>query len=63
MEQKAQLSALLREMQAALFDLRVSGQTLDSLNLQPLADTLAGMCQQVKQLKSMSTTADGMFCF
>jgi hypothetical protein len=59
-EQKAQLSALLREMQGALFDLRVSGQTLESLNLQPLADTLAGIYQQVKQLKSMIITANGV---
>ena len=59
--QKQQLASLLKEMQGALFELRVSGQVIDSLNLQPLADTVARSCQQVKQLSTMCTRADSAY--
>ncbi len=59
--QKQQLASLLKEMQGALFELRVSGQAIDSLNLQPLADTVARICQQVQQLSTMCTRADSAY--
>lgn len=60
--EKQQLAALLREMQASLFELRVSGQALDSLSLHPLDEAMARISQQVRQLSAMCINADGKFC-
>lgn len=59
--EKQELAALLREMQSSLFDLRVSGQVIDSLSLQPLDEALARISQQVRQLSGMCSNADGKF--
>ena len=56
--EKRELSGLLKEMQNALFDLRVSGQVVDSLGLQPLNETLARVAQQVRLLKNMCANAE-----
>ena len=53
------MGALLREMQSSLFELRLSGQALDSLSLQPLDETMARIAQQVRHLSHMCANADG----
>lgn len=58
--EKRELGALLKEMQSSLFDLRVSGQVLDSMNLQPLDDSVARLMQQVNQLTGLCSRADGI---
>lgn len=56
------LAGLLHEMQSSLFDLRVSGQALDSLSLQPLDEAVARISQQVQHLNRLCTNADGKQC-
>ena len=57
-----QLAGLLQEMQSSLFDLRVSGQAIDSLSLQPLDEAVARISQQVQHLNGLCAKADGKQC-
>jgi hypothetical protein len=57
--QKAALGPLLRAMQTSLFELRVAGQIVDSLNLHPLADSVAALSQQVSALEDLCAKSEG----
>jgi hypothetical protein len=57
--QKAALGPLLRAMQTSLFELRVAGQIVDSLNLHPLADSVAALSQQVAALEDLCAKSEG----
>jgi hypothetical protein len=58
-KQKEELTALLQEVQMSLFNLRLNSQKFESLNLNPLADTVARVSQQITELERMCIRANG----
>lgn len=52
---------LLKDMRATLFTLRVGAQAFDNGDIQPIAETLAGMTQNREKLLNLCSDAKGAY--